>query len=438
MKINSGCLVVVMALSSFFAQGQLPYKEVINNYKSFLIAQDTTPIDSVKHWCSSLKSNGEWASVDYLDKNSSSWKTSEHLNRVVKLSITYHRPSSIFYHDASVWGKIILATNHWVEKKYVNSNWWYNEIGIPQFWRDIITLNFEKFDKLELSNALALLAQHKLKATFTGANLVWSADLAMHYGIFTSDEGLVTKASKLIIDEVKISKNEGIRPDFSFHQHGARLQTHHYGASFLKDNIRLAYELKNTPWSFPESKIIILKDFLVEGWQWMERGIYLTPATLDRSVSRRGFLVQDLSPLLPYFIKLFPKGTVKDLETMLAVQQGATPSLSGFKYFPYADFATLQDKKFSFFLKTISSRTEVTERINGENQKGTFLNLGNTYFIRNGKEYFDLMPVWDWGKLPGTTNFKSAKTIKRLPFVGGVYAGTSGLAVMDFETESEK
>jgi len=438
MKINIGCLIVVMALSSFFAQSQLPFKEVISKYRTFLIAQDTTAADSIMVWSSSLQPNGEWRNVAYADQNVSSWKTPEHLGRIVKLSAAYHNPSSKFFNNPQVWDKIILAINHWIEKKYRNTNWWYNDIGVPQYWRDIIALNYEKFKPEELSKSLSILGQYKLKEAFTGANLVWSADLAMHYGIFTANDGLVRKGSTLIIDEIKISKGEGIRADYSYHQHGARSQTHHYGASFLKENIRLAYELQHTPWAFPAAKVTLLKDYLVEGWQWMSRGVYVTPATLDRSISRKGFLKQDLTTLLPYLIQLCPTAEADDLQKMLKVQQTGKQTLLGYKYYPYSDVAALQQKEFTLILKTISTRTEVSENINGENQQGTFLNLGNTFFIRNGNEYLDLMPVWDWTKLPGTTNFQGAKTINRLVFVGGVSSGQSGLAAMDFETANQQ
>ncbi|RZL18172.1 MAG: hypothetical protein EOO96_28065, partial [Pedobacter sp.] len=147
---------------------------------------------------------------------------------------------------------------------------------------------------------------------------------------------------------------------------------------------------------------------------------------------------QDISKLLPYLIKLYPAGKADDLEQMLKSQANGIPAQSGFRYFPFSDFGAYQNHEFSFFLKTISTQTEITEKINGENQKGDFLNLGNTFFIKNGKEYTDIMPLWDWNKLPGTTNFKGAKTITRSAFVGGLSAGSSGLSAMDFETVGEK
>jgi len=438
MKLKIGLLAVVLILSLQKAQSQLPYQQVLAKYKDFLIAQDTTSTDSIKLWVNTLQEDGTWKAVDYKDKNSSSWKTTEHLDRIVKISIAYHKKGNAFYLQKSVLDVILKSSKHWLNYNYKNSNWWYNDIGVPQFWRDILTLNMDLFKETERNKALKVLGQYNIRANFTGANLTWSADLALHYGLLTQNDSLINKGSNLLANEIKISNGEGIRQDFSYHQHGAGLQTHHYGASFLKENIRLAYELQNSPWAFPSPKIDILKNFLVNGWQWMGRGIYISPATVDRAISRKRVLKQDISKLLPYLIKLYPAGKADGLEQMLKSQANGLPAQTGFRYFPFSDFGAYQHNNFSFFLKTISTRTEITEQLNGENQKGTFLNLGNTYFIKNGKEYTDLMPLWDWNKLPGTTNFRGAKTINRSNFVGGLAAGSSGLTVMDFETVGEK
>jgi|ADGO01.1.fsa_nt_gi Polysaccharide lyase family 8, super-sandwich domain. len=91
-----------------------------------------------------------------------------------------------------------------------------------------------------------------------------------------------------------------------------------------------------------------------------------------------------------------------------------------------------------FFLKTISSRTLPTESINNENLKGRLLHSGDAYLVRDGKEYYDLMPVWDWNLLPGVTVFPGAAAAARLPWVGGVSNGMSGAAVMDYQLTDEK
>jgi chondroitin AC lyase len=268
--------------------------------------------------------------------------------------------------------------------------------------------------------------------------LVWSADLAIHYGALTADEALIKKASILIADEIKITTGDGIQPDFSYHQHSARLQTYHYGSSFVKDNIRLAWQLKGTSWQFPPQKIAILTNFILEGWQWMSRGENTVPGTLDRSVSRKDYLKSaDLKIFLPYLINLVPTKSAS-LSAILKAQITNGTSIKGFRFYPYSDFTAYQQQDFSYFLKTISSRTEITEQINGENTKGNFLNFGDSYFIKKGTDYYNLMPMWDWSHLPGITNFIGAKNIDRQIFNGGVSNGSFGFSATHLKSSNEK
>jgi chondroitin AC lyase len=93
---------------------------------------------------------------------------------------------------------------------------------------------------------------------------------------------------------------------------------------------------------------------------------------------------------------------------------------------------------FSFFLKTISNRTLATESINNENLKGRLLNNGDAYLIKDGHEYFNLMPVWDWELLPGVTNFMGKSEISRQHFTGSVSDKDFGLSAMDYRLEERE
>ncbi|MGZ5246665.1 MAG: polysaccharide lyase family 8 super-sandwich domain-containing protein, partial [Flavitalea sp.] len=275
------------------------------------------------------------------------------------------------------------------------------------------------------------LAQHKVKGT--GANLVWSADLGLHYAALTANYPLMKYCRDTILSVMKITEEEGVQPDYSFHQHGKRLQMYHYGGAFLLENIRLAWQLSNTMLEFPDEKTNILTGFVLNGWQWMARGINTVPGTIDRAASRKNAMHSaDIRHIIPLLYEIQPD-SVQAFKKMLEIQQGKS-SLTGYRYYPYSDFTSHHTKDFSFLLKTYSNRTLLTESINDENLKGELLNSGDGYFIHDGSEYFNLMPFWDWTKLPGITNFISAKKAKPLAnsFVGNVGDSESGMAVMDY------
>jgi len=401
---------------------------LLNRHKEFLL--NTIPVSKIETYCAKMNMDNRWDDIIYKNSGFGVLGAREHLFRVRMLAAAWANPSSNFYHDKNVWNVFQRGLNDWLHNKYQSQNWWHNEIGTPQTMRDIVVLTRDSLNSEQYQNALQIIAQHIVKGT--GANLIWSADIGLSYGALLNDTVLVKQCVQLIISEVKITNNDGIQPDFSYHQHGERLQTYHYGGDFLKDNIRIAWELRGTEWAYPKEKIQVLTDFVLNGWQWMARGIYTTPATIDRAVSRENALkLADLRKELPYMMELNPVRKA-ELKRMLKWQNGDTGKLKGFRYFPSSDFAAYHQKEFSFFLKTISNRTLPTEKINDENLKGELLNNGNTYFVQNGNEYFNLMPVWNWKFLPGLTSFVSADRIYNNTYSGGVNNGKSGLVVMKY------
>jgi chondroitin AC lyase len=403
---------------------------IINRYREYLFR--TTPVQETGNWSTPLNIQGQWPDIDYQDREPANWKISKHLERIRDMAMAFANAKSIHYHERSLKEKIDAALDHWLEKRYQSTNWWHNEIGVPRFMRDIIVLLRNDLTPLRLQRSLEILAQLKVRDDYTGGNLIWCADLGLHYGALTNDTTLVDRCRNLMVKEIRITTGEGIQPDYSFHQHGNRLQMYQYGRAFLWESLRIAWQLRATPVAFPEDRVNILTDFVMKGWQWMARGIYTIPGTMDRSASRRKELqaAPDLRPLIPFMIELQPARTA-EFKSMEAIQNGRQ-SLTGYRYFPYSDLTAFHRPRFSFLLKTISTRTLATESINHENLKGKLLNSGDAYLIRNGCEYTDLMPAWDWTHLPGVTAFADAHQIDQKNFVGSVGNETAGLTAMDY------
>lgn len=406
---------------------------ILHRYSQYLF--NTQHPSNVKGLIHSLNNEGKWSDIDYEDKSRAFWKTLQHLQRLQDMAIAWANPRSEWYHQVTLWSKINIALNHWLQSHYHNPNWWYNEIGLPQYMRNIIILLRPHLSSEQLTNSLKELAQYRINGT--GANLIWSADLGFHYGALTGDTLLMRHCIDTITQEIKITNEEGIQPDYSFKMHHARLQIYSYGAPFLSDNVRLAMECRGTTWAFPQEKIDMLSNFVLRGWQWMCRGINTVPGTIDRTVSRKDALhAADIRQLIPSLIKLCPDKET-EWNAIAKWQNDKDHALLGFRYFPYTDFAAFQCKEFSFFLKTISTRTLPSESINSENLQGHLLNSGDAYLIQDGTEYFNLMPVWNWNKIPGITSFKGAQKIIREPFVGSVSDSESGFTAMDYEMQGK-
>jgi len=403
---------------------------ILNRYRQYLL-QSVEAESDIKQIAATINANGQWDDINYKDTEPANWKPLIHLKRVKDMALAWTNPHSSFYGQQAIRQSVDAALNHWLKARYKSSNWWHNEIGVPQQMRDIIILLQTKLSSTQLQGALEVLGQYHIYNNTVGANLTWSADLGFHYGLLTGNSEVMQKSRDLMVNEIKITAGEGVQPDYSFHQHGNRLQMYQYGKAFLWENVRIAWQLRETPFAFPQDKIGILTDFVLQGWQWMARGIHTVPGTMDRSASRRNALHSaDIRLLLPYLIALAPEK--KDSLNNILNNQNGIGALNGYRYYPYSDFVAYHQKNFSFFLKTISNRTLATEPINNENLKGHLLNSGDAYLIRDGEEYYNLMPLWNWEYLPGVTSFESADKIKRQSFAGSVSDGKVGLSAMNY------
>ncbi|MBN8784304.1 MAG: chondroitin AC lyase [Terrimonas ferruginea] len=426
------CLTCIL-LAGLAARPQLPDADTIISRLARHIILQASP-RGVDKYVFKLNSNNRWDDIDYSDLSKSKWKTAIHLERVKDLAIAWASGSSVYYKDERVWNIFSQALDTWLDKKYQNPNWWHNEIGVPQLMRNILAVTGNHLNKKQLKAALQVLAQYRVRGT--GANLIWSADLALHYGAFIKNDSIIEHSRRLIVTEIRNDTTEGIQPDYSFHQHGARLQSFHYGMDYLNDLLRIGWQLQGTRWSYPADKASLLTFYVLNGWQWMTRNNYTTPATVDRAVSRKGQLkVTSLQSVAGYLLSLDTsrKDAIKEMINgyRLNSRQPA------FHSFPYSDFAAYHQQGFSIFIKTISTRTLPTESINSENKKGQLLNNGNVYVLRDGKEYFDLMPLWDWQYLPGITSFDPQAKIERSAYAGTVTDGESGLTAMHYSLRKD-
>ena len=67
----------------------------------------------------------------------------------------------------------------------------------------------------------------------TGQNKVWLAGNVMTRALLQNDRQLVKAARDTIASEIFVGREEGIKSDWSFHQHGPQQQFGNYGMSFL-------------------------------------------------------------------------------------------------------------------------------------------------------------------------------------------------------------
>lgn len=392
----------------------------------------------IAEFLSDLKENGSFSTIDYSNKTRSDWPVKDHLKYVQYLAISYKNESSKYYQDKSLSEKIHKSLDYWLENDFLSTNWHDQHIGVPEFLLPTLFLIENELTKKQLDKAKVLL--HRAKIKMSGQNKVWLSNNVMLRSLLLRKQDSVAIASKAIQSELKIANGVGVKPDWSYHEHGAQLQFGNYGLSYLEDMIKTYTFLDNTPFQFEKDKIQFLRNIILEGQQWIlynhsydtnACGRQLFPNEQLQKANRLKVCIQKMKVLDKEFTEAYT----------IALN---SKTLSGNKHFWKSDFQVHRRKDFYFSVKMSSKRVVGTESVNQENVQGYYMGDGVALLSTNGKEFEDVFPFWDWKKLPGTTiiqdkkplpiiKFKEFKT--NSTFVGGVSNGKNGIAVLDYHRD---
>jgi len=417
-------------------------------YVSFL---NLAQIEPVKDFMSSQRSDGSWSDIDYVDPKRSNKTISNHLPRIFSLIQELKKHFGL-YNNKVLKTAIHNGLNYWFDKDYQSSNWWWNVIGFPSQMGRILILFNDELSNSQWENGVKILKRAKLDLkNMVGANLADIAMITVVRGVVEEDLSVVSGAVKKLTDEIHVTTDIGIQPDFSFHQHGALLYNHGYGAVFMLDCSLLATIVYGTAFEFRADKIMLLNNLILDGSRSMMRYATKDYGAMGRGVTRpsvSGNRTDNyMHSVVDNMLKI-PTGRKSEYE-LFKEQLNATVDdqnypffcgAMGNKHFWCSDIMTHSMPYFYTSVRMHSDRLLSNDLvINEEGFYTHHLSDGCMYILQTGREYCDIFPVWDWNKVPGTT-----VELEKLPpgevqetgttsFVGGVSDGSFGLAVFDFK-----
>ena len=127
------------------------------------------------------------------------------------------------------------------------------------------------------------------------------------------------------------------------------------------------------------------------------------------------------------------------------------PEIGRYDYnsmFWLSDYMVHNRTNYDFSVRAVSKKTCRSESGNGENIWGTYVSEGATNIRVDGDEYFNIFPVWEWDKIPGTTTPSGEKVNPNnwgvrgvADLVGGISDGkfgAMGYLMNDFKIEARK
>jgi chondroitin AC lyase len=396
---------------------------------------------TVQGYIEALRPDGSWPDVDYANREPGSWSTARHVSRLLSMAAAYSRPGHPLAGNAELRAAILKGLGHWTQNDYVNPNWWYNQIGVPQTMAPILVLMGDTVPA-ELREQTMQRVLGRSRMGMTGQNKVWLAEIAFMKGLSANDPDLMAKAREQILSELRVTTQEGIQPDYSFHQHGPQQQWGNYGGAFGSDMIHWANIFQGTSYALTPEQVEVLRHYLQEGpaWALWKGGMDISgcgrqifrncQSSKGRSALRQLESMKSLDPAeAEAYARLISSGSEAGANTVI-----------GNRHFWRSDMTLHRRPTWYASVKMSSTRVIGAETCNGENLLGLHLGDGVTYFYRTGAEYEDLFPVWDWRRLPGTTCLQDDGSLVpngkacrgRSDFVGGLSGGECGLAAMEY------
>jgi chondroitin AC lyase len=283
------------------------------------------------------------------------------------------------------------------------------------------------------------------KLGMTGQNSTWLAENVLVRSILQKDEKTFLQAREYIVKELAVNqKGEGIRPDMSFHQHGAQQQFGNYGLAFASSQSFWARIFGGTEYALTKGQLDIVHDYLTEGLQWTCWKGFMDIGSCGRQVfleAQRG-KAQTYGSALKNMMAADPARAneyqrIYDRDVVAVTDEN---TLTGNRFFQYSDYGLHRSAHWAAGLKMSSNRTIGSEIVNTENLLGMYMGDGALFHYREGSEYENIFPVWDWAMLPGTTSYKTdslfpgiitSKTYNnKHDFVGGVSGKQAGIAAM--------
>lgn len=387
-------------------------------------------LDKIERYLSSLSSDGSWTDINYSDPKRSGWEPKQHADRVLEMVKVYLTPGTSLYRSGRLDEMIHRALGFWFEKRPKCANWWQNEIGIPKTLGPACLLIENELSAPEREAIIDVMAAAKFK--MTGQNKVWLAGNVLLRGLLQNDPVTVRMARDTIASEICVGRAEGIKTDWSFHQHGPQQQFGNYGLAYLT-GMGFYYKLfRDTEFAFDPEQEEILRNFIERGYKWVIWNRHMDVSSLGRQLyhnaqSHKAYALAFTAA--EFGIDGFP--------------EHSNP-LVGHKHFEESDYTVHRAPGWMASVKMSSSRVVGTEVVNEDNLLGYYLGDGATYFYVRGDEYSEIFPFLDWRKIPGVTayeddapipNIRQNKSRNRSSLVGGLACGRRGMSAMAFDRD---
>lgn len=447
--------------------------KIKDNLKADIYDQNADPTKALSLW----REDGSFEGIEYFNPDRMVWNAKNHVDYVRTMLKAVYSEGNKYFGNEEIKAKIKKSLEYWVTSGRVEcDNWWQQQIGVPTIVADILMLDPEELTdevrtvlnaeaaKGSIFNETITDRITERPVANTGANLTDKLLTSFKIDVATGNEAELYDAIRLLENELRVFKkvrtdefgedSDGIKADYSFHQHVDQIQSGSYGNDFVKGVSKIISAMKGTKYKLSDYALNEFASFLLDGQQWMEYNGYLELTTAGRHITRPNAIKGMRQTILQAVEALEGNEQLDRYDELMSMKKNRLidgDKFEGNRHFWLSDYMSHNRNGFHAGVKLASSRTKCGEVVNNENLLGYYLSDGVTTIMQDGDEYYNLMPLWNWNRLPGTTtpqgglknlndwaewngehlwNWKGNRN-----FVGGVSDGMYGAAVMDYSRD---
>lgn len=399
-----------------------------------------------------INEDGSWPDIDYSDTHSltDGWGPDKHFSNLLVLATAYNHPDCSYYKSPFLLKKIVSGCEYVDRWDYPTDedNWWWNSIGDPQKYSYTLILIKNDVPAADIKRYSTFIKDDTGNQSHQGQNRAWVSEITFNKGCIENNynltfRGFSSMASILQIAKTKFpingseSKEEGLKSDFSFHQHRRQVQSGSYGLELIStlNNTIILTEGTTFSSAFSSEKRKLFSDMMLNGHMLFSYKKVMDFGVKGRNIARpsdydMNFIPQELDKMAKYDIEhanIYSKWKQH-------IEEDVPFPISGNKHFWLSDMMTHHGKDYYLSAKVISSRTNGSESLNGENIKAANLPCGATNIMTTGEEYFNIFPLWNWNRIPGTTSIQkdsftnlNGYILATNTFAGGISDSFSGI-----------
>lgn len=449
--------------------------EICSRMVNDLYDSEVDPSEYLAQLCN----DGSFSDIDYYTDKKDTWHPAEHLDRILIMEKAAYSPENKYYKDKNLINFINKAIEFWVKKDfYCDWNDWWNNLGTGPKIADILLFPNDGLDKSNIDTlteklySITCFTEEKKRIVkereinSTGGNLTDTVNHSLKYAVLTDDGSAIMCLTHLIENELRPFPSaklfekrwdaEGIKADMSFQQHFEHLYFGGYGEVFLNGMNTYIKYTDGTQFALSDDKLNFYQDFILDGIQFAVRGNTADINASGRSIVRKKENTIEITGLKQAIINACyilldcnaDLTRKSELESLISSRNGdIDQGAGGHRYFFSSDYQVYNNKNYMASVRAASKRTKNSEALNGENVLGHYLGAGATMYYIDGEEYFNIFPLWNWNKIPGTTTaqgylpYGGDNTYTRMgkaSFVGGVSNGKIGMSCLDYNDNKVK